>query len=89
MRIPAPFLSQVARVASACGLSEDFLRKHPHSASSGATQEGVVVCGFPSVAAVLTFPFTLAAPRLCLLEKASLLYPCLILFPRELGLKFF
>lgn len=71
------------------GLSEDFLREHPPSASSGVTQEGVIVCGFPSFAAVLTFSFPLAAPRLYLLEKASLLYPCPILFSGELGLKFF
>lgn len=71
------------------GLSEDFLWERPHSASSGVTQEGVIVGGFPSFAVLLTFSFTLAAPRRYVLEKASLLYPCLILVSRELGLIIF
>lgn len=89
MRIPAPLLPQGACVVSPPGLSEDFLWGHPHSASSGVTQEGVIVRGFPSFAVLLTFSFTLAAARRYVLEKASLLYPCLILVSRELGLIIF
>lgn len=44
------------------------------------TQEHIILYGLPS--------FTLAALGLHFLKKASPLQPCLILFSRELGLKF-
>ena len=64
-------------------LETSYGAEHTHSACSVSEE-----VAYPGTHHPVWLSFTLAALGLHLLKKAPPLYPCLILFSRELALKF-